>query len=428
MADGTFIPGLVPPQDRLRDFTLFRRLERFRPSELLVSGLMLGSVVALLAVHYGQQLMIYWYGLFLVTRSLHFLAVETLPDRGPPRLLVLPMATMVLSGLIYMAGGLLLWVQATPALHSFSLGLLFVSVLNTLSIRSHLRLLLRVDLGLIATGCTARVGWLWLTDPGSLDTLGLTLMIGFGFLYFVKVAMDVTRLREVLDARAEQALQSARRRAFEQLTGGVAHDFNNLLTAVLGNMELARLTEGKDEREELMEAAEQAARHGAELTGRLLTLSSRARLQPARVTPAEVARQLADLAGPLLHPTHRLRCDLPRGLPPVQADPSKLTAALMELVRNARDALPCGGEITLRAQAGRGEVTFEIGDGGSGIRSEVLPMVLEPYFTTKPVGQGSGLGLAMVRGFAEQSGGRIELSSTLGKGTRVRLILPEAPS
>nr|WP_240989143.1 ATP-binding protein [Salipiger mangrovisoli] len=213
----------------------------------------------------------------------------------------------------------------------------------------------------------------------------------------------------------------------EQLTGGVAHDFNNLLTAVLGNMELARLSRSASERDELMDEAERAARRGAELTGQLLAMASCARLRPVTMSASEALHGLSKRAGDLMTPDHKLSVEIAPGLPLIRVDGPRLQTCLLELLSNARDAMPDGGAIELRVQPSGAGVCFELRDHGSGIPADLLPLVCEPYFTTKPVGEGSGLGLAILRGFAEQSGGTFKLAKPdFGPGTCARLVFPAA--
>ncbi len=240
----------------------------------------------------------------------------------------------------------------------------------------------------------------------------------------------------------EQLRQSHRLEAVGQLTGGVAHDFNNLLTIILGNADF--LSEDLDEPETLDMVAmiRSAAQRGADLTRRLLTVARRQTLEP---TPVQINAMLAELK-PLLERTLAenisLRLVLAEGLPSSFLDSSELESALLNLCINARDAMPRGGEITIETaltslgaeyaeeqelEAGN-YIMVAVSDTGCGIPAELMARVLDPFFSTKEEGKGSGLGLSMVYGFVKQSGGHMEIASEAGVGTVVNLFFPVTDS
>ncbi|MDO9708585.1 ATP-binding protein [Paracraurococcus lichenis] len=251
------------------------------------------------------------------------------------------------------------------------------------------------------------------------------------------------RLREeMLRHRATEASlrQAQKMEAVGQLTGGIAHDFNNLLTAVLGSLALlAKRLPAEDARAaRLLGTALQGAQRGAALTKRLLAFGRRQTLEPRVVElPALVAGMAELLRGALGGAAH-LRTEFPPGLPPVHVDANQLELALLNLVANARDAMPAGGEIVIGAaarEAAPGEaeglapgpyVVLSVTDAGEGMDEATLARAMEPFFTTKGTGKGTGLGLAMVHGLAAQSGGRLALRSTHGLGTVAELWLPRA--
>lgn len=423
------LAGILPPAGQRLDFTELRSLEGMRRSQGLISiGLVAAATLGIWAFM-GVPLLLPWLGVMLASVGLHSLAVRSLPDTGDRRKLLLPVFTLLFSGLVYIAGGMILWVQGDPGLTVLSLLFVFVALLNTLTYRAQMRMLLVLDLSLMGIGILARAGWLWYAQPGTADTVLVSAALVTCYLFFCRVAWSVLRTREALEAATGDALVAARGRAMEQLTGGVAHDFNNLLTAVLGNMELARLSPTPSERDELLDEAERAARRGAELTGQLLAMASCARLKPVSMYPDELAEGLTKRAADLLGPRHEMQVKVAPNLPQVCVDGPKLQGCLLELVSNARDAMPEGGMIELcvhsETRGGSPSVCFEVRDHGTGIPPDLMPLVCEPYFTTKPVGEGSGLGLAMLRGFADQSGGAFELSAPAsGAGTLARLYLP----
>ncbi|MCA0994252.1 sensor histidine kinase [Alloyangia pacifica] len=425
MQRASALEGVIPPAGQLLDFTALRSLEGLRRAQGLLSVALISLASLAIWAFMDVPMMLPWLAGMILIFGLHFLAVTTLPDTGYRLRLLLPVLTLILSGLTYIAGGMILWMQGEPALSILSLMFVFIALLNTLSYRVHMRLLLVLDLSLMAVGILARAGWLWHVDPGTPDTVLISAALVICYVYFCRVAWSALRTREALEIAAGEALAKARGRALEQLTGGVAHDFNNLLTAVLGNLELARLTGSAAERDELLDEAERAARRGADLTGQLLATASRAPLSPLAVLPASQAREVQRRALAALGPGHRLTLSIAPDLPDVHVDAPRLQACLLELVKNACDAMPTGGTLELAVLRRGRSVCFELSDSGPGIAADLMPLVCEPYFTTKPVGQGSGLGLAMLRGFAEQSGGSFELASGRGgRGTCARLCLP----
>jgi len=246
---------------------------------------------------------------------------------------------------------------------------------------------------------------------------------------------DVTE-RRLLES---QLVHAQKMDAIGKLTGGIAHDFNNLLAAVLGGIGLIeRRAELAEEHRKILGMTRRAADQGTELVGRLLAFARRQQLQPAPVDLASLHKGVHDLLSHTLGGLVELEWQLPDYDWRAFADRSQLELALMNLIINARDAMPEGGTITTRASSrlidsghpldlppGR-YVALEVADQGSGIPPEIMEKVLEPFFTTKPVGKGTGLGLSMVYGFARQSGGTLQLRSAPGEGTRATIWLPEA--
>ncbi|MCW5723928.1 MAG: PAS domain S-box protein [Maricaulaceae bacterium] len=248
------------------------------------------------------------------------------------------------------------------------------------------------------------------------------------------IARDMTEQR-----RAEERLRTAQKmEALGQLTGGVAHDFNNDLTVILGNAEslAARLDDG--DLRPLAEMITAAAERGAALTSRLLSFARRQNLTPEPVDVAALAAGMTALLRRTLGEAIDIRIVAGQGLRPALADPAQLESAILNLALNARDAMPGGGNLFIelgQQTLSRGQdaelppgdyVVLSVTDTGRGMPPEIARQAFEPFFTTKPQGEGSGLGLSMVFGFAQQSGGRARIDSTLGQGTTVALWLPAA--
>ncbi|HEY9214767.1 MAG TPA: MHYT domain-containing protein [Ancylobacter sp.] len=250
-------------------------------------------------------------------------------------------------------------------------------------------------------------------------------------------------LIDVTDRRhAEEALRQAQKlEAVGQLTGGIAHDFNNLLAVILGNLELARKRAPDEPRLlALLDNTMQAAQRGASLTQRMLAFARRQDLKPQPVDVPELVMGMADLLRRSIGPSVRIETRFPLGLPRARIDANQLELALLNLAVNARDAMPEGGAIIIGAREEEVKADSEdaaalregryfcltVSDNGSGMDNETLARSTEPFFTTKGVGKGTGLGLAMVHGLAAQSGGRLVLTSEIGVGTTASIYLPIA--
>ena len=245
--------------------------------------------------------------------------------------------------------------------------------------------------------------------------------------------------REVAErVRTEaQLMQAQKMDALGKLTGGIAHDFNNLLTGIITGIELlkARMLDGRtDAALRFADTALNSARSAASMTNRLLAF---ARQQPLDARPADInaqIRSLEELLQRTIGEQIKLTLELCEEAAVAQVDANQLESAVLNLVINARDALPRGGNITVRTALLHSQGNAELADGnyvvltveddGTGIAPEVLGKVFDPFFTTKPLGQGTGLGLSSIYGFARQSGGEARLRSTVGEGTEVSLVLP----
>ena len=244
--------------------------------------------------------------------------------------------------------------------------------------------------------------------------------------------------------RAEEALRHAQKmEALGQLTGGIAHDFNNMLTGIIGSLDLMQryIDAGRSsEIKRFSEAAVSSAHRAAGLTHRLLAFSRRQSLDRKRLAPNELVHSLEELFSRTLGEHLQLRLQLAPDVWPVNTDASQLENALLNLIINARDAMPDSGVLTIETANCELDATpegatlepvkpgayvmFRVSDNGSGMSAPVLAKAFDPFFTTKPIGQGTGLGLSMIYGFAQQSGGQVTLQSRVGEGTCVRLYLP----
>jgi len=246
--------------------------------------------------------------------------------------------------------------------------------------------------------------------------------------------LDVTERRALED----QLLQSQRLDAIGKLTGGLAHDFNNLLAAILSGLGLLeRGASLDDQSRQVLELMRRSARQGADLVTRMLAFSRRQTLKPQAVRLAGFGDTMNGLVAPVLGGLIRFDWQIDDTVWPVHVDAGQLELALMNLVFNARDAMPSGGTIVVHAKnralnatsqdLAAGEyVVVTVKDTGSGIAPDILEKVIEPFFTTKPVGKGTGLGLSTVYGFMKQSGGSLRIDSAPGRGTAMELWLPRS--
>ncbi len=254
----------------------------------------------------------------------------------------------------------------------------------------------------------------------------------------------VSERTEELRRAQEHLHQSQKMEAVGQLTGGIAHDFNNMLTGIIGAMDIMRRRIGTgrlDGLERYMDAATTSANRAAGLTQRLLAFSRRQSLDSKPADINQLVGSLGDLLSRTIGEHIALDMRLDRTIPAGITDANQFESAILNLTINARDAMPGGGTLRVStygvaidpasavdmadAKPGR-YVVVTVTDSGVGMAPELLDKVFEPFFTTKPIGQGTGLGLSMVYGFARQNGGHVAIDSTPGKGTSVSIYLPAA--
>jgi signal transduction histidine kinase/CheY-like chemotaxis protein len=255
-------------------------------------------------------------------------------------------------------------------------------------------------------------------------------------------ANSALRTQMVERERVEASLrQSQKMEAVGQLTGGLAHDFNNMLTGISGSLELtkSRLSQGRIESiDRYITAAQGAVKRAAALTHRLLAFSRRQTLEPKATNVNRLVTDMEDLIRRTVGPSIHTEVVGAGGLWTTLVDPNQLENALLNLCINARDAMPDGGRLTIETankwlddRAARDRdlspgqyISLCVTDTGTGMAPEIAARVFDPFFTTKPLGEGTGLGLSMIYGFARQSGGQIRVYSEVGKGTTMCLYLP----
>jgi signal transduction histidine kinase/ActR/RegA family two-component response regulator len=246
-----------------------------------------------------------------------------------------------------------------------------------------------------------------------------------------RVALAVDQAK----AAHSQLLEAQKHEAIGRLTGGIAHDFNNLLQTILTGLQVLDRQASGEVQKKVLQSVLRATSKAADVVRQMLAFGRTQALQPRAVDVRDFLLQTRELTAKALGAKVRLSADVQPGLPPVFVDPSQLELALLNLVFNARDAMPAaGGKIAVSARPASEQETgtlppgryvcIEVADDGPGMTAEVLGRAFDPYFTTKPVGKGSGLGLAQVKFFCRQSGGEALLHSVPGQGTRVCMVLP----
>jgi len=254
---------------------------------------------------------------------------------------------------------------------------------------------------------------------------------------FGALSRQFREMAQTLVQTNERQSQTSRLEAVGQLTGGVAHDFNNLMSVVSSSLQLLPNAKTTRERQDLIETAMRAVEHGTSLTSQMLALGRRSPLLPVPTDINSAAQQFKGFLRRVL-PSHiSLSVVEAQEAPVAIVDPAMLQNALLNLALNAKAAMPNGGDLEIRVELADGSrikgpkpvapgsyAVVSMRDSGVGIPPAMLDKVFEPFYTTRDVGQGSGLGLSMVRGFAEQSNGAIQIESTVGEGTRVSMFFP----
>ncbi len=256
---------------------------------------------------------------------------------------------------------------------------------------------------------------------------------------FAKITRDITERRNAqlkLEQMQKQLAESQKLDALGQLTGGVAHDFNNLLMIISGSLHTLRRGAGNDARmQRAVIAIENATKRGAALTNQLLTFARRQSVNPESINLSERIEAIRQVLDTGVGSAVQLAFDIDAAVWPVIVDVAEFETALVNLVINARDAMPSGGTIIISARnltmtelPHAGDfVAIAVEDTGQGIAPDILDKIFDPFFTTKPVGKGTGLGLSQVHGFAHQAGGTVSVESELGRGTKLTILLPRHP-
>jgi PAS domain S-box-containing protein len=244
---------------------------------------------------------------------------------------------------------------------------------------------------------------------------------------FAKITRDITERKEAQEKLLEiqkRLAESQKLDALGQLTGGVAHDFNNLLMIISGNIHTVKKEVSSVKGGRALQSIEMASQRAASLTRQLLSFARRQSVQPQAINLADRLDAMRDMLKSGLGSTAALAIEVAPDVGFIVADPSEFETALVNLVINARDAMPEGGTVIVRARNNGEVIDVSVEDTGTGIPQDIINKVFDPFFTTKPIGKGTGLGLSQVHGFTHQAGGTIDIESVLGEGTKITMSLP----
>ena len=424
------------------DISRVKRLDKPDNAEIKMRALFLGVSCLLLYFTYDMVEMLVWYAVRMGWLAGYFLLLRQLPDRISFLQTIFLTSVIVADGFLYVGLSIYFWQLEMPVFMAYAMIIITTAMITVVWIRAEEPYLWICDIFAIATCMMTLPIVHYLSGKPVTHVLLLAGTFALVLIYFVFSLWTVWKNRTEFRTAQHIEMERTKVEAMGRLTGGVAHDFNNLLTVILGNIELSRLVEDDKDRDDLLDEAHAAGQRAARLTAQLLSFSRQSVLSPREVDVSEVIDSAQKFLMRLLPASvHITRTGDLHSLPMVLLDTSKLEAVVINLAINARDAMPNGGALkigavarqvrssarmeVLGAKPGR-YVVLIVEDEGEGIAEEILDRVTDPFFTTKPVGEGSGLGLSMAKGFAEQSGGTLTIDSEIGEGTRVQIYLPVA--
>ena len=424
------------------DISRVKRLDKPDNAEIKMRALFLGVSCLLLYFTYDMVEMLVWYAVRMGWLAGYFLLLRQLPDRISFLQTIFLTSVIVADGFLYVGLSIYFWQLEMPVFMAYAMIIITTAMITVVWIRAEEPYLWICDIFAIATCMMTLPIVHYLSGKPVTHVLLLAGTFALVLIYFVFSLWTVWKNRTEFRTAQHIEMERTKVEAMGRLTGGVAHDFNNLLTVILGNIELSRLVEDDKDRDDLLDEAHAAGQRAARLTAQLLSFSRQSVLSPREVDVSEVIDSAQKFLMRLLPASvHITRTGDLHSLPMVLLDTSKLEAVVINLAINARDAMPNGGRLkigavarqvrssarmeVLGAKPGR-YVVLIVEDEGEGIAKEILDRVTDPFFTTKPVGEGSGLGLSMAKGFAEQSGGTLTIDSEIGEGTRVQIYLPVA--
>lgn len=421
--------AMTDPARYRRQINILRHADATSVPEILTRHAIIAGAAIILWFSTGQTLMLIWGFGYILLNAVYILVLRApkLP-MGRRTYCALFLASMVIS--TWYAGMTVYLSTLDGRVYEFIgiCGLIGLGLYN-LSRHTDLTYLATWDT-LLITLCVIGIV---LGFVAKTDTFTHQIAIVFGGFaintYYMMTYLSIMRTRATLRRAQEAEVQSQKMRAIGQLTSGIAHDFNNILTVIRGNLDLASELPDPQERETMLDEARAGTDRAAHLVRQLLAFSRKSQMRRSDIALAPFLEDFAMSLRRLLPET--VGVTLCATLPEVslRADRQLLETALLNCAINARDAMqPQGGVLRVAAieNTAARELAILIEDTGPGVPPAMIDRITEPFFTTKPVGEGSGLGLSMVKGFAEQSGGRLELRNMPSGGLQVALILPLA--
>ncbi|MGK8234154.1 sensor histidine kinase [Roseovarius sp. MS2] len=418
---------MTDPAKYRRQIEILRHADATSVTEILTRYAIVIGAALLLWISTGQTLMLIWGFVYTVLNGVYIfvLRAPNLPKtRGAYCALFL--ASMIISTW-YAAMTIYLTTLDSRAYEFIGIcGLIGLGLYN-LSRHTDLTFLALWDT-LLLTLCVIGIVLAFVAKTETQSHQVAIVFAGFGInAYYMMTYLSMMRTRATLRSAQEAEVQSQKMRAVGQLTSGIAHDFNNILTVIRGNLDLASELPNLAERELMLDEARAGTDRAAHLVRQLLAFSRKSQMMRSDIALGPFLEDFAVSLRRLLPETVRIA--LSGTLPDLslRADRQLLETALLNCAINARDAMhPEGGILRLSAvvDTAAHEVAILIEDTGPGVPPAMIDRITEPFFTTKQVGEGSGLGLSMVKGFAEQSGGRLELRNHPSHGLQVALILP----
>ena len=408
-----------------REVGAIRRVMSDNPTGLVYRHLMVGLAALAMWIATGRMVLLAWALGYVL---LHLIYVRLLRRFAPPHRTRHYLALMVVHVLTALWVTGMIWYVLTwggaAAIFVAACGIcgLALYALSNHDRWSHVAV---VDVGNVVLATFGMIAMLGTLDLGPAETLAIG-VIGLGqVIYFLHAASDVIETRARLAARHAAEAQAEKMQAIGQLGAGIAHDFNNILTVIRGNLDLIDVVEDTPERAAVLDEARKGTDRAAHLVRQLLAYSRKSPLSVTRFDLQDFLAETAEVLHRVLPETVRVRLLPARDEVILAADRSLLATAILNAALNARDAMgPGGGELTLAARPTGDMVAVILRDTGPGVPPELLPRIAEPFFSTRPAGQGSGLGLSMIKGFAEQSGGELHLENLRGGGFGVEIRLP----
>lgn len=429
--------GRILSRDRQDHVALLVAADVTPFSEIAVRFGLLFIVGVVLAVTIQDWVYVAWMAAYFTISSLYMYGLRVVSQPVGRREYYQLLSLNMLAALVYAFLPVYLWFTYIPGLQAVALTGMVGHAMFNLVRHNHLSIPVIWEMSLV---CASAI-FIGVSQSGQFANLSHQIvMIASSIavaIYYVTAQLNSIAVNVKLRKTVEEAIQTQKMQAIGQLTGGVAHDFNNILTVVKGNLELFEVLTDPVEQRKVVAEAQDAAGRAITVIAQLMAFSRQSTLRPETIDLPNFLVDVRQLIERALTENIILHVDVSKDLGGCRVDTNQLSSALLNLVLNAKDAMENGGEIFIEASdvdqppAIIGgtlrpfrHLVLSVRDTGGGISKADMDRVFEPFFTTKGVGEGSGLGLSMVRGFAEQSGGGVTIKSVVGKGTTVSILLP----